>query len=77
VHLWRAQNCNKYSLAQKALQKTTFWMNLKAIFFPYYIISWKMLFLVISYLLEHFEVKYAAATKKALVVHFLKNNLCF
>jgi hypothetical protein len=52
-------------------------MNLKAIFFPYYIISWKMLFLVISYLLEHFEVKYAAATKKALVVHFLKNNLCF
>jgi hypothetical protein len=72
VHLWRAQNCNKYYLAQKALQKTTFWMNLKEIFFPYYIISWKMLFLVILYLLEHFEVKYAATTKKSFGSAFLK-----
>jgi hypothetical protein len=59
-------------LAQKALQKTTFWMNLKEIFFPYYIISWKMLFLVILYLLEHFEVKYATATKKSFGSTFLK-----
>jgi hypothetical protein len=36
-----------------------------------------MLFLVILYLFEHFEIKYAAAAKKALVVHFLKNSLYF
>jgi hypothetical protein len=47
-------------------------MNLKEIFFPYYIISWKMLFLVILYLLEHFEVKYATATKKSFGSTFLK-----
>jgi hypothetical protein len=41
------------------------------------IVCLEMLFLVILYLLKHFKVKYAAATKKALVVHFLKNNLYF
>jgi hypothetical protein len=47
-------------------------MNLKEIFFPYYIISWKMLFLVILYLLEHFEVKYVVATKNSFGSAFLK-----
>jgi hypothetical protein len=59
-------------LDEKALQNTTFWMNLKEIFFPYYIVCLEMLFLVILYLLEHFEVKYVAATKKNFGSAFLK-----
>ena len=46
-------------------------MNLKEIFFPYYIVCLKMLFLVIVYLLEHFKVKYAIASNKSLVSAFL------
>jgi hypothetical protein len=47
-------------------------MNLKKIFFIYYIICLEMLFLVILYLLEHFKVKYATATKKSFGGAFLK-----
>jgi hypothetical protein len=32
------QNCNKYNFDEKALQSTTIWVNLKEIFFPYYIV---------------------------------------
>jgi hypothetical protein len=59
-------------LDEKVLQNTTFWMNLKEIFFPYYIVYLGMLFLVILYLLEHFKVKYAAASNKSLVSAFFK-----
>jgi hypothetical protein len=47
-------------------------MNLKEIFFPYYIECLKMLFLVILCLLEHFKVKYAAISNKSLVSTFFK-----
>jgi hypothetical protein len=38
-----------YYLDEKALQNTTFWMNLKEIFLPYYIVCLEILFLVILY----------------------------
>jgi hypothetical protein len=50
-------------------------MNLKEIFLPYCIVWLGMLFLVISYLLEHFKLNRLLQPKKVLVVHFLKNNL--
>jgi hypothetical protein len=61
-----------YYLDEKLLQNITFWMNLKEFFFSYYIICLEMLFLVILYLLEHFKVEYAAATKKSFGSAFLR-----
>jgi hypothetical protein len=55
---------------EKTLQKPTFWMNFKEIFFSYYIVWLWMLFLVILYLLEHFKVKMAAVYNKSLVSAF-------
>jgi hypothetical protein len=59
-------------LYEKILQNTTFWMNLKEIFFPYYIVCLGMLFLMVLYLFKHFKVKYAIAFDKSLVSVFLK-----
>jgi hypothetical protein len=77
VHLFEVKNCNKYYLDEKALQKIIFWMNLKEILFPYYIVCLKMFFLVILYLLEHFKVKYAVAFNKSLVSAFFKEKFEF
>jgi hypothetical protein len=68
---------------EKALQKPTLLMNFKEIFFPYYIVWLWMMFSMISYLFEHFKVKYAQKSNKSLVSVFyieillFKKNSCF
>ena len=62
---------------KKALQKPTFWMNFKEISFPYYIVWLWMLFLVILYLLGHFDVKYAQNSIKSLISTFHKEKFIF
>jgi hypothetical protein len=62
---------------EKALQKPTFWVNFKEIFFPYYIEWLWMLFLVILYLFGHFKVKYAQKSNKSLVSAFFKEKVIF
>jgi hypothetical protein len=71
------KNCNMYCFWEKALQKPTFWMNFKEIFFPYYIVWLWMLFLVILYLFEHFKVKYAQKSNKSLISTFRKKKIIF
>jgi hypothetical protein len=62
---------------EKTLQKPTFWMNFKEIFFPYYIVWLWMLVLVILYLLEHFKVKDAQKSNKSLVSALCKEKFIF
>jgi hypothetical protein len=71
------KNCNMHCFWKKTLQKPTFWMNFKEIFFPYYIVWLWMLFLVILNLLEHFKVKYAQKSNKSLVSAFHKEKFIF
>jgi hypothetical protein len=77
VHLYEKKNCNMHCFWKKTLQKPTFWMNFKEIFFPYYIVWLWMLFLVILYLLKHFKVKYAQKSNKSLVNAFRKEKFIF
>jgi hypothetical protein len=70
-------NCNRYYLDEKELQNIIFLMNLIEIFFPYYIVCLEMLFSVILYLLEHFKVTYATATKKSFGSAFLKEQFIY
>jgi formate-dependent nitrite reductase membrane component NrfD len=74
VHLYKKKNCYMHCFWEKALQKPTFWMNFKEIFFPYYIVWLWMLFLVILYLLEHVKVKYVQKSNKSLVSAFCKEK---
>jgi hypothetical protein len=71
------KNCNMHCFWEKVLQKPTFWMNFKEIFFPYYVVWLWMLFLVILYLLEYFKVKYAQKSNKSLVSAFHKEIFLF
>jgi hypothetical protein len=64
-------------LWEKALQKPTFLMNFKEIFFPCYIVWLWMMFSVILYLLEHFKVKYAQKSNKSLISAFHIEKLMF
>jgi hypothetical protein len=59
---------------EKAFQKPTFLMNFKEIFFPYYIVWLRKIFLVILYSLEHFKVKYAQKSNKSLRSAFCKEK---
>jgi hypothetical protein len=78
VHLYGTPNCNMQCFWEKALQKPTFWVNLKKIFCLYYIVWLWMLFLVILYnLLEHFKVNYAQKSNKRLVSLFCKEKFIF
>jgi hypothetical protein len=70
-----------HCFSEKALQKPTFLMNFKEIFFPYYIVWLRKMFSIILYLLEHFKVKYAQKSNKNLgsalrieKLLFLKNS---
>jgi hypothetical protein len=55
-------------------KSTTFWVNFKEIFFPYYLVWLWMLFLVILYLFEHFKVKLVAVFNKSLRSIFFKEK---
>jgi hypothetical protein len=72
VHLYGIKNCNMQCFWKKTLQKPTFWVNFKKIFFSYYIVRLWMMFLVVLYLHEHFKVKYAQKSNKSLVSAFHK-----
>jgi hypothetical protein len=63
--------------SEKALQKPTFLMNFKEIFFPYYIVWLRKMFSMILYLLEHFKVKYAQKSNKNLGSAFRIENYYF
>jgi hypothetical protein len=70
-------NFNIQCFWEKTLQKPTFRLNFKEIFFPYYIVWLWKLFFVILYLFEHFKVKYAQKSNKSLVSVFCKEKFIF